>query len=63
MPVTYANDNFGNWRSDFPSLIPECAGKECGREVVELLQPHEGDYTTLKLRALGVLRYAARIPA
>lgn len=50
MPVIYANDNFGNWRSDFPSLVRECTEHECGLQVLELLHPGEGDYTMLKPR-------------
>lgn len=50
LPVIYANDNFGDWRSDFPSLIAECARQARGRELIELLHPCEGDYTMLKPR-------------
>jgi len=35
IPVSYANDNFGRWRSDFRKLIDYCSRKGTrGREIV-----------------------------
>ena len=49
VPVIYANDNFGRWRSDFRRLVRTClADAVRGREIVELLQPEEDDYFILK---------------
>jgi nicotinamidase-related amidase len=51
IPVIYTNDNFGRWRSDFPSLVRYCLENPVrGREVVRLLQPEEDDYFVLKPR-------------
>lgn len=50
IPVIYANDNFGNWQSNFPSLLAACGGQSRAGEIVSLLQPAEGDYTVLKPR-------------
>ena len=51
IPVIYANDNFGRWRSDFPKLVRHClqAGVR-GRTIVTQLQPDEDDYFVLKPR-------------
>lgn len=49
VPVIYANDNAGRWRSDFRALLSEA--KEAGgpgREIVELLAPDQDDYFLLK---------------
>jgi nicotinamidase-related amidase len=49
VPVIYANDNFGRWRSDFHQQIEHCmAEKRPGRAIVELLKPDEDDYFVLK---------------
>ncbi len=51
IPVIYANDNFGRWRSDFPKLVSECLAPSVrGRDMVALLQPEEDDYFILKPR-------------
>jgi nicotinamidase-related amidase len=51
IPVIYANDNFGRWRSDFRKLVNECLMPGVrGREMVALLQPEEDDYFILKPR-------------
>jgi nicotinamidase-related amidase len=51
IPVIYANDNFGRWRSDFRKLVSDCLGEDVrGRQIVELLQPEEDDYFILKPR-------------
>jgi nicotinamidase-related amidase len=49
IPVIYANDNFGRWRSDFPKLVSHCsqAGKR-GQPIVAQLQPDQDDYFVLK---------------
>lgn len=30
IPASYANDNFGQWRSDFRYTVPHLAGVRCG---------------------------------
>jgi nicotinamidase-related amidase len=51
MPVIYANDNFGRWRSDLRKLVSYCLDREVlGRELVGLLRPDEDDYFILKPR-------------
>jgi nicotinamidase-related amidase len=54
IPVIYVNDNFGQWRSDFQSLIDhllkgEVRGEFLGRE----LQPEKDDYFVLKPKHSG----------
>jgi nicotinamidase-related amidase len=49
VPVIYANDNFGRWRSDFRSVVRDCmrpGGR--GRALVERLHPAPDDYFVLK---------------
>lgn len=49
VPVIYANDNFGRWRSDFPRLVERCLSTEVrGRPVVARLRPDADDYFVLK---------------
>jgi nicotinamidase-related amidase len=49
VPVIYANDNFGRWRSDFSTLVDHCLEPDCrGRPIVELLKPGPKDYFVLK---------------
>jgi len=49
IPVIYANDNFGRWRSDFPKLVEHCSREEArGREIVTQLKPEDDDYFVLK---------------
>lgn len=49
IPVIYANDNFGRWRSDFAKLVEHCLQSEVrGRPIVTLLRPDEDDYFILK---------------
>ena len=49
VPVIYANDNAGRWRSDFRTLIAEATGAGGpGGEIAELLAPDEDDYFLLK---------------
>jgi len=49
IPVIYANDNFGRWRSDLRAVVDRCRepGSK-GRELVEMLLPAEEDYFVLK---------------
>jgi nicotinamidase-related amidase len=49
MPVIYANDNFGRWRSDFPKIVDQFLRPNVrGRPVVAQLRPEEDDYFVLK---------------
>lgn len=49
IPVIYANDNFGRWRSDFTAVIEQCLESACkGRPLCELLAPESDDYFVLK---------------
>jgi len=49
IPVSYANDNFGRWRSDFRKLIDYCSRKGTrGREIVLQLKADGDDYFILK---------------
>ena len=49
IPVIYANDNFGRWRSDFRQQIEHCMAEgRHGRSIVELLKPENDDYFVLK---------------
>lgn len=52
IPVIYANDNFGRWRSNFQKLVNYCTrGK--GRELVRQLKPNANDYFVLKAKNSG----------
>ena len=49
IPVIYANDNFGRWRSDFPTLVEQFLKPNVrGRPVVAQLRPEADDYFVLK---------------
>jgi len=49
IPVIYANDNFGRWRSDFNEVVEHCLRDDVtGRPIVELLAPQREDYFVLK---------------
>lgn len=49
IPVIYANDNFGRWRSDFQKLVHYCLHTDVrGKEIARVLEPHEDDYFVLK---------------
>jgi nicotinamidase-related amidase len=52
VPVVYANDNFGKWRSDFRRLLERCL-RSRGKPIAELLKPHEEDYFVLKPKHSG----------
>lgn len=54
VPVIYANDNFGQWRSDFESTVQAClAPDKPGHEVAARLRPQPGDYFVLKPQHSG----------
>ena len=51
VPIIYANDNFGQWRSEFAKLVDECL--ECGgasAAIARVLHPGPADYSVLKPR-------------
>jgi len=54
VPVIYANDNYGLWRSDFRETLANCQARpgEAG-EIARLLAPKEGDLAILKPRQSG----------
>jgi nicotinamidase-related amidase len=47
--VIYANDNFGQWRSDFQHTVDHCLRDSSpGKPIVECLQPEPDDFFVLK---------------
>jgi nicotinamidase-related amidase len=49
VPVIYANDNFGRWRSDLSAVVERCLEPGCkGKPLCETLRPGEKDYFVLK---------------
>ncbi len=49
IPIIYANDNFGHWRSDFKAVVAHCMRDGArGRDVLRQLLPHDEDYFMLK---------------
>lgn len=49
IPVIYANDNFGKWRSDFRDVVEHCLHDGVrGQPLAELLAPQPEDYFVLK---------------
>ena len=49
VPVIYANDNSGQWRSDFKFVVDESLGADSlGAEITRVLRPGDGDYFVLK---------------
>jgi nicotinamidase-related amidase len=49
VPVVYANDNFGRWRSDLSAVVERCLEPGCkGRPLAERLRPERDDYFVLK---------------
>jgi nicotinamidase-related amidase len=49
IPVIYANDNFGRWRSDFSEVVEHCLHDGVrGQPLAELLAPDREDYFVLK---------------
>lgn len=54
IPVIYANDNFGRWRSDFKVQVEHCLRDGVrGKPIVELLRPGDDDYFVLKPKHSG----------
>ena len=50
-PVIYANDNFGQWESDFEAIIERCRRRGgASAEMARLLAPVPGDRSVLKPR-------------
>jgi len=47
VPVIYANDNRGRWRSDFREVV-ERSMRGPGQAITRKLLPHEDDYFVLK---------------
>lgn len=51
IPVIYANDNFGRWRSDFREGVRHCLEDGVrGEPLAELLRPEAEDYFVLKTK-------------
>ena len=49
VPVIYANDNFGRWRSDFRDVVDHCLHDGVrGQPLAERLLPESEDYFVLK---------------
>jgi len=49
IPVIYANDNFGRWRSDFNEVLNHCLNDSVlGQPLAERLRPEPDDYLVLK---------------
>ena len=49
VPVIYANDNSGQWRSDFKFVVNESLASDSGgSEITRELQPADEDYFVLK---------------
>ena len=49
IPVVYANDNFGRWRSDFTEVVEHCLEDGVrGQPIARLLRPDRDDYFVLK---------------
>jgi nicotinamidase-related amidase len=54
VPVVYANDNFGRWRSDFNKIVEHCLRDHVrGEAIAELLKPEDDDYFVLKPKHSG----------
>jgi nicotinamidase-related amidase len=49
IPVIYANDTFGRWRSDSRKIVEAVTERACpGQELARMLRPRERDYFVLK---------------
>jgi nicotinamidase-related amidase len=49
IPIIYANDNFGRWRSDFREVVNHCLHDGVrGQPITELLLPEHDEYFVLK---------------
>lgn len=54
VPSIYANDNFGQWRSDFRKTVAHCTSRSSpGRVVSQRLRPTARDYFVLKPKHSG----------
>jgi len=54
VPVIYANDNFGRWRSDFNATVEHCLRDHVrGEPIAKLLKPNDDDYFVLKPKHSG----------
>ncbi len=54
IPVIYANDNFGQWQSDFARTVRHCCSRGVrGGAMSRLLKPAADDYFVLKPRHSG----------
>src|SRR3954451_21539396 len=50
IPIIYANDEGGRWRSDAPGLIRDFLEKGAAAEVIKTLAPSREDHVLLKHR-------------
>lgn len=50
IPIIYANDNFGKWRSDFRAIVQHCLHEGKGRKFTAQLTPGADHYFILKPR-------------
>lgn len=48
VPIIFANDNHGRWRSDFRSLVDASLTSDRGARITAQIQPQETDYFVLK---------------
>ncbi|MDB5239789.1 MAG: isochorismatase [Spirosoma sp.] len=49
IPIIYANDNFGRWKSDFNEVLDHCLNDGVrGKPLAERLHPEPNDYSVLK---------------
>lgn len=53
IPCIYLNDNFGQWRSDFRTVVRQNLDGVRGSPIVRLLVPDEDDYFVLKPKHSG----------
>jgi nicotinamidase-related amidase len=54
VPIVYANDNFGRWRSDLSTVVERCLQPNCkGHALAKLLRPDQEDYFVLKPKHSG----------
>ncbi len=54
VPVIYANDNFGRWRSDLSAVVERCLEPGCkGKPLAEMLEPGRDNYFVLKPKHSG----------
>jgi nicotinamidase-related amidase len=54
LPAIYVNDNFGQWRSDFRTVVKHCIDPSSrGSPIAKLLRPDDDDYFVLKPKHSG----------